>query len=230
MAWHTLLRGIVGSTAYGLATAESDVDYLEVAAAPTLALCGLSPVTESTVTHDPDCTVHEAAKYARLALACNPTVTELMWLEKYEIMHPTLGMQLIGIRRKFLSASRVRSAYLGYATQQFQRLRDRGDGSFSADTRKRTAKHARHLARLCDQGFRLYAHGQLPIKLDNPWFYHNFGDRVAEGDIGVAETKIATTEANFNETRSALPDAPDTDAVADWLLSVRREYINEEER
>ena len=36
--------------------------------------------------------------------------------------------------------------------QQFRKLVSRGDGSFSADTRKRTAKHARHLARLCTRG------------------------------------------------------------------------------
>lgn len=229
MAWHTLLRGVVGSTAYGLATEESDVDYLEVAAAPTLALCGLKPLKESIVTHDPDYTIHEAAKFARLALACNPTITELMWLDKYETMHPTLGMQLIGIRRRFLSAGKVRSAYLGYATQQFHRLRDRGDGSFSADTRKRTAKHARHLARLCDQGYGLYATGKLRIKLGNPTFYRNFGEQVASGNIEIAETLMRTTEANFEETRSVLPEEPDVDAVTDWLLSVRREYINEGE-
>ena len=73
----------------------------------------------------------------------NPTVMEICWLNEYEVM--TLeGEALIAIRSSFPSAPAVRNAYLGYATQQFRRLESRGDGSFSADTRKRTAKHARH--------------------------------------------------------------------------------------
>ncbi|MGI3201610.1 DNA polymerase beta superfamily protein [Streptomyces sp. GLT-R25] len=149
-----LLSGIVGSTAYGLAHEGSDVDRLGMFAAPTDDLHGLHPPKESHVTTKPDSTLHEAAKWCRLALRGNPTVTELVWLpdELYEVRTP-LGDELIGIRTTLLSAKRVRDAYLGYATQQFKRLYDRGDSSLSADTRKRRAKHARHLRRLCHQGF-----------------------------------------------------------------------------
>lgn len=51
---------------------------------------------------------------------------ELVWLpdELYEVRTP-LGDELIGIRGSFLSAQRVRDAYLGYATQQFRKLESR---------------------------------------------------------------------------------------------------------
>src|SRR3981081_1855555 len=69
------------------------------------------------------------------------STTELVWLpdELYEVRTP-LGDELISIRSSLLSAKRVRDAFLGYPTQQFRRLENRGDGSFSADLRKRTAK------------------------------------------------------------------------------------------
>lgn len=223
--WHILLQGIVGSTAYGLADADSDVDRLGVAAAPTAAFHGLHPPQGSRVSTKPDSTLHEAGRYVKLALSVNPTVTELLWLESYERISP-LGQELIELRSKFLSARRVRSSYLGYATQQFTKLRNRGDGSFSADTRKRTAKHARHLARLCDQGYQLYATGSLRIRVDNPQFYRGVGERVADGDLDAAAALMCTAELNFDETTSPLPDEPDEAAVEAWLLRVRRHYFD----
>ncbi|GAA2347265.1 nucleotidyltransferase domain-containing protein [Dactylosporangium salmoneum] len=223
---NVLLSGIVGSTAYGLAGPDSDVDRLGVFAAPTAAFHGLTTPTESVVSSKPDTTFHEARKYCQLALGGNPTVSELMWLpaDLYETT-TSLGVALIGIRRAFPSAKRVRDAYLGYATQQFKRLEARGDGSFSADTRKRTAKHARHLLRLCDQGYDLFATGELRIRVADPQRFLDFGERVAGGDIEHARSVMAKYEALFDEATSPLPVDPDRAVVEAWLLQVRREYL-----
>lgn len=219
-----LLSGVVGSTAYGLAGPDSDIDRLGVFAAPTTAFHGLTFPTESIVSSKPDATHHEARKYCSLALGGNPTVSELMWLDSHEVVTP-LGGELIGIRSAFLSAKRARDAYLGYATQQFKRLEARGDGSFSADTRKRTAKHARHLMRLCAQGYELYATGNLRIRLDDPQRYLDFGERVAGGDIEHARSVMGAYEAAFDEKPSVLPDEPDRAVVEDWLLRVRATFF-----
>ncbi|MFG1811653.1 DNA polymerase beta superfamily protein [Streptomyces sp. NPDC049040] len=221
---NVLLSGIVGSTAYGLAHEGSDIDRLGVFAADTGDLHGLHAPKESHVTTHPDRTLHEAGKWCRLALGGNPTVMELVWLpdELYEVRTP-LGDELIGIRSSLLSAKRVRDAYLGYATQQFKRLYDRGDGSFSADTRKRTAKHARHLRRLCHQGFDLYATGRLAIRVDDPEAYHRFGEEVA-ADAMAALPMLTRFEALFEQTRSALPEQPDEAPAEAWLRRVRAHF------
>lgn len=226
----TLLHGIVGSTAYGLAGPDSDVDRLGTYAAPTEAFHGLHPPVgkaASTVTTNPDITHHEVGKFAALALAGNPTVFELLWLpdDLYEI-RTRLGDDLIGIRTAFLSAPRVRDAYLGYATQQFRKLEARGDGTFSADTAKRTAKHARHLARLIHQGRDLFTTGRLSVVLDDPAWYLAFGERVAAGDIDHARALLADAEADFDRCRSPLPNRPDETTVERWLLQVRRAHYN----
>ena len=221
-----LLTGVVGSTAYGLARPGSDVDRLGVFAVRTAELFGLDEPQPSIVSTDPDITQHEARKYAKLALGGNPTVSELMWLPDnlYEV-RTELGQHLIGIRSAFLSAKRVRDAYLGYATQQFRRLDARADGSFSADTRKRTAKHARHLYRLCHQGYLLYATGELEIRLAEPWRFHEFGDRVAAGNLDVARDMLREYETKFDAATSVLPDDPAVPVVEDWLLTVRRAFL-----
>jgi predicted nucleotidyltransferase len=221
---NVLLSGIVGSTAYGLAHEGSDVDRLGMFAAPTERLHGLHRPKESHVGTSPDRTLHEAAKWCRLALGGNPTAMELAWLpdELYEVRTP-LGDELIGLRTSFLCAQRVRDAYLGYATQQFRRLEARKDGSFSADTRGRTAKHARHLKRLCHQGLELYTTGRLTVRVDNPQEFHDFGERVSE-DATAALPLLRFYENAFDEARSVLPEQPDEEAVEAWLRRVRAHF------
>jgi predicted nucleotidyltransferase len=225
---NVLLAGVVGSTAYGLATPESDVDRLGVFAAPTVLFHGLRPPTGRQATRvrtDPDVTHHEAGKFAGLCLGVNPTVTELLWLEEYEV-RTELGERLVGIRGAFLSAQRVRDAYLGYAVSQFRRLETRGDGAFSADTRKRTAKHARHLARLVHQGLGLYRSGELKVRLDDPEWFRGFGERVASGELEEARGVLAKAETDFDAARTPLPERPDEGAVEAWLLEVRAAFLD----
>ncbi|WP_416977420.1 DNA polymerase beta superfamily protein [Streptomyces sp. T028] len=222
-----LLSGVVGSTAYGLAHAGSDVDRLGMFAAPTEDLHGLHTPKESHVSTAPDRTVHEAAKWCRLALGGNPTVMELVWLpdELYEVRTP-LGDELIGIRTTLLGAQRVRDAYLGYATQQFRKLQNRGDGTHTEQTAKRIAKHARHLKRLCTQGYELYADGRLTIRVDDPESYHRFGEQVA-ADPEAAQPLLRDFEERFAGTRSVLPDQPDERPAEAWLRRVRRHFYTE---
>jgi hypothetical protein len=221
---NVLLSGIVGSTAYGLAREGSDIDRLGLFAAPTEHLHGLRRPAESHVTRDPDSTLHEAAKWCRLALSGNPTVLELAWLpDRLYETRTALGDELIGIRGAFLAGPRVRRAYLGYATQQFKRLWDRGGGPASPETRNRVAKHARHLRRLCHQGFTLYAGGRLEIEVDDPQAYFAFGEEVAR-DAMAALPMLTAYEERFDRTPSALPDEVDEAPVEAWLRRVRAHH------
>lgn len=219
---HILLEGVVGSTAYGLAGPDSDVDRLGVFAWDTYRMFALNQPPESRVTTKPDSTLHEVAKAARLMLGCNPTVLELLFLDEYLIRKP-LGAELIVIRGAFLSAKRVRDAYCGYATAQCRKLLNRGDGSYSADTRKRTAKHSRHLMRLIEQGLELYTTGSLTIRLPDPQRYIDFGERAA-ADPQAVRPFMAAAEARFDAARTVLPDEPREGIVQGWLNRVRAAY------
>lgn len=223
---NVLLKGVVGSTAYGLNHEGSDVDYMGVFAAPNVELFGLDKVEPSKVTKDPDTTMHEAKKFVTLCLNGNPSVSELLWLDTYTAMSDA-GMELVNIRHSFLSAKRVRDSYLGYAASQFGRLKSRGDGSFSADTRKRTEKHARHLIRLVEQGYHLYRSGELVVNLrssaseiDPEWVF-SMGRKIASNPLW-AEEYMRQAEARFDSAKAAVPEHPDRDAVEKWLIRVRR--------
>jgi uncharacterized protein len=221
-----LLSGIVGSTAYGLAGPESDVDRLGMFALPTLRVLGLGAPRESRVTKDPDVTFHEAGKAVRLFLAGNPTAMELLWLPEdlYETRTP-LGDEAIALRSAFLSAKRAKDAYLGYATQQFRKLQLRDEGSAGSPP-GRIAKHARHLMRLVDQGYELYTTGHVRVRLEDPQRYLDFGERV-QADPSTAVPFMADAEERYSHARAALPREPDYAAAEAWLLRVRRQFWTE---
>ncbi len=220
-----LLSGIVGSTAYGLAHAGSDIDRLGLFAAPTAGFHGLHRPAESHVSTAPDRTLHEAAKWCRLALSCNPTASELVWLPEdlYEVRSP-LGEELIAIRRSFLSARAVRNAYLGYATQQFRKLLTR-DTSEQA-TRARAAKHARHLVRLLDQAVHLHETGHNLVRLPDPERVRELGERIAD-DPARAE-RLLTAAGERLDRPGVLPDRPDERPADAWLRRVRAAHWTRE--
>ena len=229
-----LLMGVVGSTAYGLAGLDSDVDLLGVYACSTEMLHGLDQPTGTISQTNPDVTVHEVGKWCRLALGCNPTVMELVWLAEYTVT-TDLGAELVEIRRAFLSRQRVRDAYLGYATQQLKKLEQHrnviadsewGEAS-SAGARRRVEKHARHLLRLLDQGLALYSEGHLTVRVADPQRYRDFGEAVAAGDFALANAVFGETKAAFAEWESStpLPEKPHFDTVEAWLQRVRRVHL-----
>jgi predicted nucleotidyltransferase len=223
-----LLRGVVGSQAYGLAREGSDTDRLGVFAWRTDAFWHLDGfiMQETFVQHEPyDMQEHELQKYLLLALKCNPTVMELLWLPKANYKVRTrLGSELIALRKAFLSTKYVRSAYGGYAKQQAERLRQRhaeGKEGFSSDTKKRTAKHARHCFRLLEQGRQLMETGSLDVRVKDPQSYWAFDDMAVRDILG----RFEEADAEFQAAESVLPDAPDFARVDMFLYRARRSLL-----
>jgi hypothetical protein len=170
------------------------------------------------VTTSPDRTLHEAGKAVRLMLSSNPTASELLWLERYDVRSP-LGDGLIELRGSLLSAPGVRSAYLGYASQQFRKLLTR-----DPEHRTRAAKHARHLVRLLRQAEQLHSTGRLTIRLPDPERVRALGEWIAE-EPERARPLLARAEAAL-DAPGVLPDAPDEAAAEDWLRQVRRAFYD----
>lgn len=99
-----ILEGVTGSTAYGLATENSDVDIKGVYLLPTKKVLGLKfdPAHTTVDNTDPDWVYHELGKFMKLVAGGNPTVSELLWLEEYTKLTP-IGKLLVDNREIFLS-------------------------------------------------------------------------------------------------------------------------------
>lgn len=220
------LEGIVGSTAYGLATKDSDKDYLGIYVADRFAVLGLDgpqAVQKTRIGKNPDSTHHEIGKYLSLALKCNPTVLELMWLPTYTF-ESEVGTALINQRQYFLSESYVRNAYGGYAKQQADRLINRskdGKEGFSSDVKKRTKKHARHCMRLILQGIDLLEKGEIQVNIsEHRDFLFDMGELAAK-DPQVFYRCFEVMLDEFNKVESRLPQHPNREAVNQFLVKVR---------
>jgi len=221
---NVILQGVVGSTAYGLATPTSDIDRLGVFQARTSELLGLHPPKESRVSTNPDVTHHELGKFVKLCLANNPTVMELLWLDEYEVMTP-LGERLIEHRQSFMS-QRIRKTYGGYARQQFERLMRREEAEpgagFAADLKKRTEKHARHCYRLILQGTHALRTGELRVRLTSEEVQMcREAGLMAANDVVEFGKSVEIAMAEFDATPTDLPEHPD-DADANSMLVVAR--------
>jgi len=223
-----LLEGVVGSTAYGLNTPTSDIDYTGIYVEPTEILLGLHPPSRERATkkgrNGADATYHEIGKALSLMLSCNPTASEVLWLDEWTHASDE-GLELVSLRECFLSAHRVRNAFFGYAVSQFHRLIERGRFQGSLETRRE--KHARHTMRVLWQGYELYTTGELPIRAPDPAPFFAFGEQVlADPEAKCAKRLIEEYEAKFNGAVTALPDEPHEVPIEDFLLRVRRAHLD----
>lgn len=227
-----LLEGVVGSTAYGLATPTSDVDYSGIYVEPTRNLLGLHPPSRERATKKgrdgADATYHEVGKAMALMLSCNPTAMEILWLADY-LEATEFGLELVGLRNRFLSAKRVRDAYFGYGVAQLKRLTEQGRFQGSLETRRE--KHARHVKRLLWQGYELYTTGVLPIKVVDPEAYFEFGRTCAQDREARAAVALVTEYSQkFDDATTCLPTEPDEQPLEDLLQRVRAHFYRPEDR
>lgn len=215
-----ILEGVCGSQAYGLATPTSDEDIKGIYVAPTHEILGLPRFKpQATYDHvDPDWVYHEVGRFIELALKCNPTITEMLWLEGYSVLTKQ-GRELGDNRHIFLSAPYVKNAYTGYCFSQARKLNARG-GTYGNGRNKRYEKHTRHLLRLLYQGRELLETGNLTVRVTPQVREELF----AAGSLSPNELVTLFSEeiAKFNDIKSVLPDEPDYDRVNKLLLRLRK--------
>jgi len=219
----TLLRGVVGSRAYGLDHADSDTDRLGIFVAPTLEVAGLDwhSSKESRVQQGPegdDIAEHEVGKFLSLVLKANPTVTELLWLddELYEYTN-FWSDWIIENRKSFLGSKAVRGAYFGYATAQFKKFKNTGEIPKS--------KYARHTLRLLEQGMQILNTGHLNVKVSDPQRFFDLNDMTYEQTIEVLDKAVERFAERENRGMFAIDSEPDRAVAKTILAEIRRAYI-----
>lgn len=214
-----VLRTVVGSRAYGLEDADSDVDRRGVYAPPAdrgWSLAGVPEQIESDVGQE---CYWELRKFLLLALKANPTVLECLWSPVVEHADET-GRDLLDHRDAFLSRL-VRQTFAGYVLAQFRRLeqdlRTRGEIKW---------KHVMHLLRLLLTGTEAARTGVLRLRLDE---HRERLLAVKRGEVPFAECDRwrlelhAAFDAAFE--RSALPERPDAARAEALLLRARRRSL-----
>jgi len=213
---HVILRVVIGSQAYGLATEASDIDRRGIYLPPAdmhWSLRGVPEQIENDATQE---VYWELRKFLLMALKANPNVLEVLYSSVIEDATP-LANELLSMRQSFLSKL-VYQTYSGYVMSQFRKLQ--------ADLRTTGQpkwKHAMHLIRLLMAGVTVLREGRVPVHVGE----HR--DRllaVRRGEVAWEELdawRLALQQdlADAFE-RSPLPERPNYEAADAFLLKARR--------
>jgi uncharacterized protein len=217
-----IYRCVIGSQAYGLADAESDVDrrgiYLP-AADLHWSLYGVPEQLENQETQE---AYWELQKFLVLALKANPNVLECLYTPLVEKATP-LAEELLAMKALFLSRT-VYQTYNGYVMSQFKKMQ--------ADLRNHGQvkwKHVMHLIRLLLSGIGVLRDGVVPVRVSD----HR--DRLLSirgGEVPWEEVENwrLSLHQEFNTAfeNTKLPERPNYERINAFLISARRRALSEE--
>jgi hypothetical protein len=211
-----IFRCVIGSRAYGLDDANSDIDRRGIYLPPAnlhWSLYGVPEQLENEATQE---AYWELQKFVTLALKANPNVLECLYTPVVETATP-LAQELLDIKEIFLSRV-VYQTYNGYVMSQFKKMQTdiRNQGQVKW-------KHVMHLIRLLLSGITVLRDGFVPVQVAEhrgsllsikagqmPW------EEVEAWRLGLHEE----FDAAFANT--ALPERPDYERANEFLIKARR--------
>lgn len=229
----------VGSTVHGLnLPGTDDNDEMGVCIEPPTHVIGLRQFEQDVFRTKPqgvrsehgdtDRTIYSAKKYCRLALGGNPTILLTLFAPRLSVTD--LGEQLQDLAPAFASRAAGR-AFLGYATQQRQRLTgERGQKNVSrpelVDKYGFDTKYAMHMLRLGFQGIEYLETGRLTLPMPEEERAFVFAVRKGEVELNDVLTKAGELEQRLEDLleTSPLPAKPDYDTVNEWLVDSYRTF------
>lgn len=216
---HTILRVLIGSQAHGLAAPGSDADYRSVFVIPTDMLFRLDykPPASRWRKGDGDETAWEIGAFLSLAVQCHPLVLETF-------LAPVVSADEWGISLRALFPAvweprRAFEAFTGYAVNQRTKFLDKKNGR----PEKYAAACIRVLYNLCE----LLETGVFTIRITETPIGPTIA-RLKEGKFRTGEVidlaEEWTREAALRRDRCT--HQPDRKAVDDYLIRIRRAFLN----
>ncbi len=172
---------------------------------------------------DLDVVIYSARKWARLALAGNPTVLLVLFVPDEEVVFRNdPGAELVDNAQRFVSKLAAQR-FLGYLQGQKSAM----TGQVGAHTNRPElvathgydTKYAMHALRLGYQGVELLTTGRITLPVPEP--HREYLRSIRRGEVGLDEVVDAVSAAEAELTRlkesSTLPDEPDRQWVDAWL-------------
>jgi uncharacterized protein len=172
---------------------------------------------------DLDVVIYSARKWARLALAGNPTVLLVLFVPDEEVVfRDEVGAELVANSDRFVSRLAA-DRFLGYLAAQ----RSAMTGLSGAHTNRPElvaehgydTKFAMHALRLGVQGIELLSTGRITLPVPEP--DREYLRAIRRGEVPLDEVVSAIDRAEQTltnlRTSSAVPAEPDREWVDDWL-------------
>ena len=207
---------VIGSRAYGLDNAESDVDRRGFFLPPADQHWSLKSVPEQITCDDTQEQYWEIQKFITLALKANPNVLECLFSPLIERTTPLVD-ELLSIRTIFLSKL-IYQTYNGYVMSQFKKMQA---GMHKHGEAK--PKHVMHMIRLLLSGIDVLRTGTLNVQVEShkdrllairdglmPWNKFDVWRQQLHKEFDQA----------FQDT--CLPEHPNHEAANTFLVKARR--------
>jgi uncharacterized protein len=214
-----ILRVQVGSGVHGTSVSgQDDRDEMGLCLEPAAFVTGLARVPSGL-----DVIIYSARKWARLALAGNPTVLLVLFVPDEEVVfRDEAGAELTDNAHRFVSRLAA-DRFLGYLNGQRAAM----VGAAGAHTNRPElvarhgydTKYAMHALRLGLQGIELLTTGRITLPVPEPDL--GYLRSIRRGEVGLAEVVDAVTAAQARlaalRDSAAVPAEPDRRWVDDWL-------------
>lgn len=247
---HTILRGLVGSTVYGLNVGDGvdDRDEMGVMIEPLETAMGLVPfeqfiyrsAVERTGEHntksqagDLDLCVYTLHKYVRLALKGNPSILALLFVPEFDLVTMTTTGEGLREQARNIVSKRAGGAFLGYLQAQRQRLigergQMRSNRPELVEAYGFNTKYAMHMLRLGYQGVELLSTGRLTMPIAEPLRSELRGLRTGGMPLQEALTRAGELEREIKDLLESSPlrAEPDSGAVEKWMIETYRRKWN----
>ncbi len=216
---YVIYRCIVGSKAYGLDDANSDIDRRGIYLPPADMHWSLYGLPEQLDNKDTEECYWELQKFLTLALKANPNVLECLYTPLVEKAMP-LVEELLAIRSIFLSQL-VYQTYNGYVMSQFKKLeqdiRTKGEIKW---------KHAMHLIRLLLSGIAVLKEGFVPVRVEE---HRQQLMSIRYGEVPWEEVNAwrLSLHKQFDDAFAvtSLPERPDYEKANAFLIKARRSMV-----
>lgn len=250
LAEHNLiLRGVVGSTAHGLALeGADDRDEMGICIEPKEYVLGLRYFEQWTHRTQPDgvrsghgdldLVIYSLRKYARLAANGNPTILLLLYVPDAGLVYKHSYGETLRKRANLFASRRAGRAFLGYLRAQRQRMAGERGGRHAKPRTDLIAaygydtKYAMHALRLGYQGKELLETGRLTLPMDEPIRSHLMDVRIGKVSEHEALTETGELERILGDLcdQSPLPAEPDWTAIDDLLVGFHQGWWYPSER
>jgi len=175
---------------------------------------------------DLDVVIYSARKWARLALAGNPTVLLVLFVPDEEIVFRNrAGEELAANAHRFVSRLAA-DRYLGYLHAQRAGMTGKARTSRPelVEAHGYDTKHAMHALRLGLQGIELLTTGRITLPVPEP--HRTYLRSIRRGEVPLPEVVAAVEDAEHElmllREQSAVPPDPDRRWVDEWL---HRSYL-----
>lgn len=231
----TIFKCVSGSRAYGFSNKDSDVDLRGIFMPNPECFYGLTNYKDPIETTNPDKVLYSLKKFVNLALANNPNVLELLYVDSPDLIIESCEYinKIKNIRKEFLS-KRIFKTYLGYVKAQMHKLKLGGNiGSITNEKRAYNIskfgydlKAASHVLRLLFQGIGLAREKHISIPLTK-------GEAhvcriIREGKIDfkdfVEDTNGYIELFKILERDTDLPDEPNFELVNDLVMNINKSF------